>query len=251
MELHQRTVLITGGSSGIGLALAQQLVKRGNTVIVTGRDAQHLDKAVKACPGLHTLVADMGNMDDLFKLCAVVTSRFPALDVLVNNAGVMRNLDFSKDLPAIEVDEEIITNVLGPLRLIALLLPHLRRQPNALVVNVSSGLAFVPLKTSPVYCASKAAIHSFSTSLREQLKGTAVAVVELAPPAVHTPLLVQLMGKQASKKQGMDVEQLVHKAISAIESGQPLIRPGLANVLYWMGRIAPGMMFRQLSKMAG
>jgi uncharacterized oxidoreductase len=161
----------------------------------------------------------------------------------------MKNIDFNELGNNEELCQEIDTNLSGSIRMVGKLLPHLKQQPSALIVNISSGLAFVPMFSAPVYCATKAAIHSFSLSLREQLCDTSVRVVELAPPAVNTPLLHGVMGAQASAQQGMAVDKLVYHAIAGIENGRTEIRPGLANILYVMGRLAPGFMFGQLANM--
>jgi uncharacterized oxidoreductase len=188
MKLANKTILITGGTSGIGLELARQLQQRGNVVIVTGRDQDRLDAARRALPGLHTFNSDVSDVPAIAFLHDTVLAQFPALDVLVNNAGIMRNLDLQRDRDLADVTREIEINFSGPVRMVQQFLPHLKTRKDALIVNVSSGLAFIPLPISPVYSATKAAIHSYSQSLRVQLEGTGVTVVELAPPAVETPL---------------------------------------------------------------
>lgn len=249
MELVNRTILITGGTSGIGLALATRLLQRGNTVIVTGRDPARLELSRAALPGLHTVQSDVSDADAIAALHARVTAQFPALDVLVNNAGIMRNLKLGQARALTDVTREIDINLNGPIRMIQQFLPHLMRMPDATIVNVSSGLAFVPLPMSPVYCAAKAGMHSYTQSLRTQLAGSAVRVIELAPPAVETPLL---RGEFASEMQGqkaMDVETLAQAAIAGIEAGKLEIRPGLSNVLKIMSRVAPQFMLRQMARM--
>ena len=189
MKLEKKTVLITGGTSGIGLELAKQLLQKGNTVIVTGRDQEKLDAAKQALPGIHTFKSDVSDPTAIADLYASVLAQFPALDTLINNAGVMRNLNLNQARDLNDVTREIEINLNGPVRMVQQFLPHLKTRNGALIVNVSSGLAFVPFPASPVYCATKAAIHSFTQSLRVQMEGTGVTVRELAPPAVETPLL--------------------------------------------------------------
>ncbi len=243
MKLIGRTILITGGTSGIGLELARELVKRDNTVIVTGRDQGRLDAARQALPGLHVFRSDVSDPEAITALRGQVLERFPDLDVLVNNAGIMRNLDLNQDRDLLDVTREIEINLCGPVRMIQSFLPHLKARKGAVIVNVSSGLAFIPLPLSPVYCATKAAIHSFSQSLRTQLRGTGVTVIELAPPAVETPLFRGEFEKEMKGEKPMDVKLLARKAITGIEAGKLEIRPGLSNVLKTMSRVAPQLDF--------
>jgi uncharacterized oxidoreductase len=250
MKLEQRTVLITGGTSGIGLELARQLQQRGNTVLVTGREQEKLDAAKRLLPELHTFKSDVGNPQDIRALYQNVSARFPALDTLINNAGIMRNLNLNRDRDLNDVTREIDINLSGPVRMIQQFLPHLKARPSALIVNVSSGLAFVPFPASPVYCATKAAIHSYTQSLRVQLEGTTVTVIELAPPGVETPLFRGEFAEETRGQKPMSVGVLAARAIAGIEAGRLEIRPGLSNVLKMMSRIAPEFMLKQMAKMS-
>lgn len=250
MKLHGKTVLITGGSSGIGLELAKQLLGRGNTVIVTGRDQAKLDATLRTLPGLHAIRSDVSDPGAIKELHDTLLAQFPALDVLINNAGIMRNLNLNRERSLSDVSREIDINLSGPIRMVQQFLPHLKSRKEALIVNVSSGLAFVPLPISPIYSATKAALHSFTQSLRVQLKGTEVTVIELVPPGVETPLFRGEFAEEMKGQKGMDVRVLVQRAIGGIESGKLEIRPGLANVLKAMSRIAPQFMFNQLANMA-
>ena len=245
MRLVNRTVLITGGSGGIGLELAGQLLRRGNTVLITGRDQGRLDAALAAFPGLHGFQSDVSDPAAIQALHHRVTAEFPTLDVLVNNAGVMRNLDFSRAGELTDPTREIEINLNGPIRMAGQFLPHLLRRGEAAIVNVSSALAFVPLPLSPVYSATKAALHSFSQSLRAQLAGTGVTVIELAPPGVETPLYRGAFAGTAAPR-GMDAAVLARQAIAGIEAGRTEIRPGLSNLLQLMSRIAPGFALAQM-----
>ena len=249
MRLAKRTVLITGGSSGIGLELAKQLLERDNVVIITGRDQDKLDAATRALPRVHTFKSDVSDPEAIAALHDSVIARFPALDTLVNNAGIMRNLSLHQSRDLNDVTREIEINLGGPIRMVQQFLPHLKTRSGALIVNVSSGLAFVPLPISPVYSATKAAIHSFTQSLRVQLAGTGVTAIELAPPGVETPLFRAEFEAEMKGQKGMDVRVLVKQAIAGIEGGKSEIRPGLSNVLKAMSRIAPGFMLGQLAKM--
>lgn len=248
MELARKTILITGGTSGIGLALARELLARGNVVIVTGRNERALADARAALPGLHAVQSDVADAASVRALHERVTREFPRLDVLINNAGVMRKLNLHEagdDLVAL--CEEIDTNLKGTVQMSVLFLAHLKQRPEAAILNVSSGLAYAPYPVAPVYGASKAAVHSFTESLRVQLKHTSVRVFELLPPAVDTPLnhafVEELRGTPL-----LSPEQIVHEAMRGVERDTKEIRVGFAKVSRFLSRLAPGFMLRQLSK---
>jgi uncharacterized oxidoreductase len=190
MKLTGNTILITGGGSGIGRGLAEALHRLGNHVVIAGRRKEFLDAATAANPGMRSVTLDIENAAGIRSFAAQLVLDFPALNVLINNAGIMRPENLQSQ-PSDLADAEAIvtTNLLGPIRLTAALLPHLRQQPASTIVTVSSGLAFVPLSPTPTYCATKAAIHSYTQSLRYQLKDTATEVLELIPPYVQTDLL--------------------------------------------------------------
>lgn len=249
MKLEKKTVLITGGTSGIGLELAWQLLQRNNTVIVTGRDREKLDAAQRMFPSIHTFESDVSDPNAIAALSDRVLAQFPDLDVLINNAGMMRNLNLNADRNLNDVTREIEINLSGTVRMVQQFLSHLKTRPGALIVNVSSGLAFIPLPISPVYCATKAAIHSYTQSLRIQLDGTSVTVVELAPPGTETPLFRGEFAAEMAGQKGMNVELLVKQTIAGIEAGKLEIRPGLSNVLKIMSRIAPQFMLKQMANM--
>jgi uncharacterized oxidoreductase len=187
MKTSGNVILITGGGSGIGEALAHRFHDAGNTVIIAGRRQEALDAAAAGRANLHTMTLDVESAEGVADFAARVTAAFPALNVLINNAGIMRfeAIDAERDLA--DAEATITTNLLGPIRLIDALIDHLKAQSDAAIVNVTSGLAFVPLLTTATYNATKAAIHSYTVSLREVLKGK-VEVIELAPPAVQTGL---------------------------------------------------------------
>jgi uncharacterized oxidoreductase len=189
MNLTGNTILITGGGSGIGRGLAEEFHKLGNQVILAGRRKQALDETTAANPGMKSIPFDVEDPAAIRGFAARAVAEFPALNVLVNNAGIMRPENLLEQSDLADAEAMISTNLLGPIRLTAALLPHLQKQAHAAVVNVSSGLAFVPLALTPTYCATKAAIHSYTQSLRYQLRGTAVEVIELIPPYVATHLM--------------------------------------------------------------
>jgi uncharacterized oxidoreductase len=189
MRIDSNTILITGGTSGIGLELSSQLMELGNTVLITGRDASKLAAAKKKLPDIHTFQSDVADPTAIVDLYCDVTAQFPALNILINNAGIMRKINLhnaGSDLQ--DVTSEIAINLSGAIHMVMQFLPHLKRQKNAAIVNVSSGLAFVPFPISPIYGATKAGMHSFTQSLRIQLKNSKVKVFELAPPLTNTPL---------------------------------------------------------------
>ncbi|SFT00016.1 uncharacterized oxidoreductase [Paenibacillus sp. BC26] len=249
MKMSGNTILITGGTSGIGFEFAAQLLKLGNTVIITGRDQVRLDDTKKKLPNVHTIQSDAGDPRAIAALFGIVVKQFPKLNVLINNAGLMRRINLHD--PEVDLDDlnrEIATNLSGPIRMVKQFLSHLKSQESAAIMNVSSGLAFVPLPISPVYCAAKAGLHSYTQSLRAQLKNTKVKVFELAPPLTETPLLDAFDSVDMAGSKAMSVSQLVGAAIRGMEQEKFEIRPGQSNALKLMSRIAPKFIFGQLSK---
>ncbi|MBS1033082.1 SDR family oxidoreductase [Gluconobacter cerinus] len=187
MKPSGNTILITGGGSGIGQALAQRLHDAGNKVIVAGRRQNALDETIAGRANMHALVLDIESPEGIADFTERLLGAYPSLNVLINNAGIMRFEDLAQTHDVADAEATITTNLLGPIRLINSLTDHLVKQSDAVVINVTSGLAFVPLTTTPTYNATKAAIHSYTITLREVLKGK-VEVIELAPPAVQTGL---------------------------------------------------------------
>lgn len=215
MNISGNTILITGGGSGIGGALAEALYAEGNTVIIAGRRASALAAVTAANPGMQSVVLDVGNADAIAAFGARVATDWPSLNVIVHNAGIMIAEDIAGGGWDASIAEDIVaTNLLGPIRLTAALLPHLRAQPAASVVTVSSGLAFVPLAATPTYNATKAAIHSWSQSLRHQLRDTNVDVIEIAPPAVAT----DLMPGHAANPNSMPLDAYIAETVSLLKA---------------------------------
>ena len=201
-------------------------------------------------PAVHTFRSDVSDPAAIGVLYREITERFPALDTLINNAGVMRNIKLNQQNNLADLTSEIDTNLKGPIRMIQQFLPHLETKSTALIVNVTSGLAFVPFPAAPIYSASKAALRSYTQSLRMQLRGSNVTVVELAPPGVETPLFRAEFAEEMKNQKPMSVSVLAGKAIKGIESGSLEIRPGLANLLKLMSRIAPNLILRQLANVS-
>jgi uncharacterized oxidoreductase len=213
MNMSGNTILITGGGSGIGLALAEAFKKIGNEVIVAGRSKAKLEHA-KAL-GLHTLTVDMMTEKSIKELAAEAIKKHPRLNVVIHNAGIMVNEKVTTSDTSRSAEETVLTNLLGPIRLTNALLPHLLSQKSSVVMTVTSGLAFAPLAMTPTYCATKAAIHSYTESLRLQLQGTSVEVKELVPPYVQT----NLMGdRQAVDPNAMPLADFIHEVMEILKT---------------------------------
>lgn len=189
---EKSSILITGGGSGIGLAFAKRFVNAGHEVLVVGRRQEQLDIAKTSCPELITIQGDVGTEEGRVLLANLLSSKYPQVNVLVNNAGTQNRLPPLIDAKQQDMwhlhKSEIAINFEAPVHLTTLLLPLLQTHVKGLVINVTSGLAFCPISFMPTYCATKAALHSYTLSLREQLKSTSIRVVEIIPPAVNTDL---------------------------------------------------------------
>jgi short-subunit dehydrogenase involved in D-alanine esterification of teichoic acids len=215
MNITGNTVFIPGATSGIGLALALALQDRGNTVIVGGRRTELLERIAAEHPGIDTVRIDTSDPDSIRQAAAEVLAAHPDLNVLVAMAGIMRVEDWHTPAGFLDSAEAVVTtNVLGPIRLIGAFVEHLQSRPDATIVTVSSGLAFTPLKATPSYNASKAAIHMLSESIRLQLADTSVKIVELVPPSVRTALLP---GQEESEF-AMPLDEFVGEVVQLLES---------------------------------
>jgi uncharacterized oxidoreductase len=233
MKIEGNTILITGGGSGIGRGLAEALQQKGNTIIIAGRREAVLRDTAEANPGMKYVVLDTSNAASIEAAAAKVTAEFPELNVVINNAGVQRVIDFAAGYDDALAQEEISTNISGVLRMTAAFLPHLKTKAAAAIVNVSSGLAFVPMARFPVYSATKAFVHSFSMSLRLQLKGTSVRVVELAPPWVATEL--DASHPERSVHEGMSpmpLDAFIAAAMEELASDSDELKVAGAKFLY-------------------
>lgn len=221
MNIQGNTILITGGGSGIGLGLAQAFLERGNTVIIASRSQRTLDAAAAAHPGLHTYPLDVTDPASIQTLADRVTADHPGLNVLINNSGIMlaENLLDGTALP--DAEATVTTNLLGPIRVTQALLGHLLTQPRPVIVNVTSGLASIPLTATPTYSATKAALRSYTESLRHQLRGTPAEVIELAPPYVAT----ELMPGGSQDPHAMPLTDFIQETMTLLS------QPGIREVL--------------------
>jgi uncharacterized oxidoreductase len=250
MKLTKNTILITGATSGIGLQLAQELKKLENTVLVAGRSKTKLAEAEKR--GFKTFQVDMSSPESISQLAHDVLGLYPELNVLILNAGVSKpeNLLSEEDHSQVQ-DEMVATNFLGPMRLASALLGHLKKKDAGAIITVSSALAFVPLAAYPTYCATKAALHSYTQSLRYQLKDTQVEVIEIAPPYVQTHLGGE---RQATDPNAMPVDEFVSELLSLMKE-KPLEeevivkRAQMLSEARFQGREVYAGVFKQMNGM--
>jgi uncharacterized oxidoreductase len=233
MRMRDNTIFLTGGTSGIGRGLAEAFHSLGNQVIISGRREDRLVEICAANPGMRHFALDVRDPAAIRAVVARVVAEFPSLNCVFNNAGVQRRLEFvpGQALDDDGLQDEIETNLLGVIRLAAAFVPHLSGRQNAVLVNVSSGLAFVPLARFPVYCASKAAVHSFTLSLRHQLRGSGVKVAELIPPYVATELGGPRKTAGPHGPQPMPLEAFIAQAMDALASGDDEVAIGDARNL--------------------
>ncbi len=246
MKTSGNTVLITGGGSGIGLALAKEFLTRGNTVVVCDHKAQRLREAKKANPELQTILCDVRSPAQRKRLIAAVIKKFSKLNVLVNNAAVSMWHDFvvpEKD-QSVRIQQQIETNILAPIELTRLFLPHILKQDYSALVYITSGQAYVPLSKKAVYAATKAAIHSFSQSIRYQLKDRPVLVMEALPSWVDTDMIRDL----AIKK--MSPEKVAGEILAGLEENTQELRIGLSGLLFHLSRLMPRMMWKKFNDYA-
>lgn len=250
MDVGGNTVLITGGATGIGFALAEKFANAGSVVIVCGRRKSKLRVAKRKSPALHIRQCDVSVESERRSLLRWTTTRFPNLNILINNAGIQQQMDFTS--PTVtklrsSKDDEVTINFAAPVRLCALFTPILLKKRNAAIVNISSGLAFVPIAMMPVYCATKAAIHSFTISLRHQLRDTSVRVFEAAPPATDTELDQNFAGEQEQAYREISPQEVASGIIEGMKADKEEIVVGEAQRLYQAAQRDPEAIFRQLN----
>ena len=242
MNSTGNTVLITGGSSGIGLALAKRLIASGNEVVVCGRDRGRLDAAQAELPGLMAIQADVADPASRVALVAQVQSRFPNLNVLVNNAGLLHVCDMTAPLHVGQLADEIAVNLMAPVHLISVLLPAMRRHPSCTVANVSSGYVFLPSARTPLYSATKTALHVYTRGLRYQFAGSGIQVTEVMPPATDTAMASHYTGAK------MAPEQVARHIVDGLVDGRDEIVIGVSRWAKLLARAAPETAFKLLNR---
>jgi uncharacterized oxidoreductase len=251
MQTTNNTILITGGGSGIGLAMAEAFLKEGNEVLICGRRESRLIEARQRLPQLHIKTCDVGNKTHRDELFQWAVSEFPQVNILINNAGIQKEIDFLTGAGGLNDGEnEIDINLTGSIDLCAMFTSHfLKQKKECAIVNVTSGLAFVPLKIVPVYCATKAALHTFSMSLRSQLSKTNVRVFEIAPPIVKTELHREAKARKQSQR-GIEARIVADAMMRALKNNRFETIVGQAKALKGASRIAPHFFHNLLNKVA-
>lgn len=248
MKKSKNTVLITGGGSGIGLALAKKFMENNNTVIITGRNLSKLVKVQAEFPKIHIVQSDVTEEKDVASLANQMEKDFGGIDILTNNAGIMNLLDSGDENNDLDRQmNEIEINFNSPIRMLHYFLPQLKKSKNAILVNTSSGLAYVPFAQAPVYSGTKAALHFWTQSIRPQLALHNIRVVELLPPVVATKL-AEDADLSDDKLKPMPTEKLAELFWKDFTKGKEEITPGLSSQLKLMSRLAPGFIFKQLNK---
>lgn len=242
MKSTGNCILVTGAGSGIGREFARRWHALGNTVIAAGRTAATLHGTAEGHPNIHPMTFDVADADDIRRFAAEVVDRFPALNVLVNNAGIMRFEDIAAARDLADAEATIATNLLGPIRLTDALVDHLKSRSDAAIVNVTSGLAFVPMPRTATYSATKAALHSYTVSLRAKLAGQ-VEVIEIAPPAVQT----ELTPGQSSREGYMPLKDFISETMRPFETDSQPPEVLTRNVLFLRNAEAEGRFDKALA----
>jgi len=244
MELKNSTILITGGTSGIGLAFVKQLTEQGANIIVTGRNLDALNETKKKFPKVHIFQSDVSKPAAIEQLYNQTIQQFPELNIIINNAGLMRLVDLQDTTVDLEnITREIATNLSGTIQMIHQFLPHLRKQKSSAIINVSSAIAFMVYSSAPVYSASKAGVHAYTKALRLQLEKTNVKVFEVIPPGVNTNLQNDWV-VQPNPSQMMNVDKMVSVSIKGILKDKLEIKPGLSAVIKVATRIVPNLLMK-------
>ncbi len=249
MKINGNTILITGGATGIGFELAQAFVKEGNDVIICGRRENKLRDAKSKLPQIHTRVCDLSKEKEREALYNWVKSDFKDINILVNNAGIQRMIDFKKGISELSAGEdEIDINLKAYIYLSAYFIPQLLKQKESAIINISSGLGFVPMAFMPVYCATKAAIHSFSISLRHQLRDTPIKVFEVIPPTVDTELDKGARDRRGQKDKGIPPVEVARATLKGLEKNEYEIIIGMAQNLLMGARNNPEQIFQMINQ---
>jgi len=224
MILSGRTVLVTGGTSGIGLGIAAAFYKAGSRVVVCGRNPEKLSAVASQFPGIATIRCDVGDAEEREALAEEVLGNFPELDILVNNAGIQRYIDLKKGYDDLKSGEdEISMNFVSLVEITSLFIRRLLDQSSAAIINISSGLGFMPMLKTPIYNATKAAIHTYTLVLRQQLENTSVKVFEVVPPMVDTDLNREGRNRASLKYRGISVADYIPSVIQGLEDDLDVI----------------------------
>ncbi len=231
MKLAENTILITGGTSGIGLAFALEFMKAGSTVIICGRSEERLQKVRSAHPGLITKVCDVKLVSHRTELFNWIAKEHPNTNVLINNAGIQFATNLILPVNDEKIQEEIETNLVAPLHLSSLFAKDFSSKKESAIINITSGLAFTPIAFMPVYCATKAALHSLTISLRHQLRNTSVKVFEIAPPSVDTNLGIERREDKSQSHGDIPVSEFIQEAMQAIKNDDLEAAVGMAKGL--------------------
>ena len=242
MDLKNSTILITGGTSGMGLEFVKQLTEIGAKVIVTGRNIEALNETKKQFPNVHTFQSDVSNPKDIKDLFDTVTTLFPDLNIIINNAGMMRLIDLQdQSLDLENINLEIATNLSGTIQMVHQFLPHLLKQKSAGIVNVTSGIAFMSYSPAPIYSATKAAVRAYTQALRLQLENTNVKVFEMIPPGVKTNLQNEWV-KQPNPAMMMTADNMVKVAINGLLKDKKELKPFPIRIIKFATRLMPNVL---------
>lgn len=244
MDLKNSTILITGGTAGMGLEMVKQLTEIGATVIVTGRKIDALNETKKQFPGVHIFQSDVSNPKDIKDLFENVTTLFPNLNLIINNAGMMRLIDLQdQSLDLENINREIATNLSGTIQMVHQFLPHLLKQKSAGIVNVSSGIAFMSYSAAPIYSATKAGIRAYTQALRLQLEDTNVKVFEMIPPGVKTKLQDDWV-KKPNDSMMMNADNMVRIAINGMQKDKKELKPFMIKIIKLATRLMPNVLLK-------
>ncbi len=248
MKIKGNTVLITGGATGIGFSLSEAFINASNEVIICGRRENKLREAKAKLPQIHTKVCDLSKEKERESLYNWVKDNFKSVNILINNAGVQRMVDLRKGIHGLlDGENEIEINLLAPIHLSGHFIPLLLKQQEAAIINVSSGLGFVPIAAMPIYCATKAAVHSFTVSLRHQLKDTSIKVFEIVPPAVDTELGKGTTAETEQEYRGIPPSEVAKTALMALRNDTYEIIVGEAQGLVMGARNNPEQTFQNIN----
>ena len=247
MKITGNTILITGGATGIGFALAKAFLEAGNEIIICGRREHKLLEAQNELPEVHIRVCDVAKESDRRELFGWTMANFKKLNMLVNNAGIQREVDFKQGAKGLSAENELDINLAAPIHLSALFIPHLMTKPEAAIVNISSGLGFIPLAIMPIYCATKAGLHSFSLTLRHQLRDTSIRVYEVIPPTVDTELDQGARDRRGQTDRGIPPEDVAAAALQAIQDDEFEKAVAQAQGLWQAARSDPEKVFNRMN----